>query len=39
MLSASRYPNWRSGDEHGAKLVAFMMGAVSHYAAEAWRAA
>ncbi|CAJ1353524.1 unnamed protein product [Effrenium voratum] len=29
-----KYPNWRSGDEHGAKLVAFMMGAVSHYAAD-----
>lgn len=29
-----KYPNWQHGDEHGAKLVAFMLGAVSHYAAD-----
>lgn len=29
-----KYPNWQNGDEHGAKLVAFLFGAVSHYAAD-----
>lgn len=29
-----KYPNWQRGDEHGAKVVAFLLGAVSHYAAD-----
>ena len=38
LVPLPRYPNWQRGDEHGAKVVAFLLGAVSHYAAAPWRA-
>ncbi len=36
LVPLPRYPNWQRGDEHGAKVVAFLLGAVSHYAAAPW---
>mmetsp|Transcript_56248 Transcript_56248/g.174861 ORF Transcript_56248/g.174861 Transcript_56248/m.174861 type:complete len:739 (+) Transcript_56248:50-2266(+) len=30
----TRHPDWSRGDEHGAKLVAFLMGVASHYIAD-----